>query len=271
MRISVSLQVIVITFFFPITVQCRSELITVTAGGCWIHHDTDRQRTPPASQSVCLSPFLLCRLSICGNEKRFKTQFHKLRHSAPPRHLQQPPLWLRQICTSKWSARDDGPTWADIKCSSSFPPVYCHWENEAFCLEDLFFETVPCPWRQSDRFVTAVAKIDDTETPQFHSPETAVVCLCARTCKHHDMLKVGANFIPAAQVEQEGQRVDVCCPAQKHGQLHDAQRSRIQHSFEVTQQTRPVRTLPSSHESHLCLLSTNTRFLYKCDIISGGK
>lgn len=119
--------------------------------------------------------------------------------------------------------------------------------------------------------VLSVAQIDDTKTSQFHLSETAVVCLGARTCKHHDVLKVGANFVPAAQVEQEGQRVDVCRPAHKHSQLHDARRSRIQHSFEVTQQTRPVGTLPSSHDSHLCLLSSNTCFLYKCDIISGGE
>lgn len=52
-----------------------------------------------------------------------------------------------------------------------------------------------------------------------------------RTCKHHDVLKVGSDLVLAAQVEQEGQRVDVCCPAKKHGNLHKAGRSRTQQAL----------------------------------------
>lgn len=33
------------------------------------------------------------------------------------------------------------------------------------------------------------------------------------------MLEAGADLVPASQVEQEGQRVDVRSPSQEHGQL----------------------------------------------------
>lgn len=95
------------------------------------------------------------------------------------------------------------------------------------------------------RFATAVAQIDDTETSQFHLSETTVVCLCARTCKHHDMLKVGANFVPASQVEQEGQRVDVRRAAEKHGQLHDAVKDATQFWSDTTNQARRVTSIKS--------------------------
>lgn len=45
------------------------------------------------------------------------------------------------------------------------------------------------------------------------------------------MLKVHSNLVFTAQVEQEGQGVDVCSPAQKYGQLHATQ-SRTQRGGE---------------------------------------
>lgn len=41
----------------------------------------------------------------------------------------------------------------------------------------------------------------------------------AQTCKHHHVLEVGGDLVFAAQVQQEGEGVDVCRSAQKHGQL----------------------------------------------------
>lgn len=39
------------------------------------------------------------------------------------------------------------------------------------------------------------------------------------TRKHHDMLEIGTDLVFAAQVEQEGEGVDICCPAKKHSNL----------------------------------------------------
>lgn len=43
--------------------------------------------------------------------------------------------------------------------------------------------------------------------------------LYTQTCKHHHVLEVGADLVFTAQVQQEGEGVDVRCPAQKHSQL----------------------------------------------------
>ena len=64
--------------------------------------------------------------------------------------------------------------------------------------------------------------------PRVDNRSTLLSQLC--TCKHHDVLKVGSNLVPAAQVEQKGQRVDVCCPAKKHCHLRNTGRSRTKHS-----------------------------------------
>lgn len=40
-----------------------------------------------------------------------------------------------------------------------------------------------------------------------------------QTCKHHHVLEVGADLVFAAQVQQEGEGVDVRSSAQKHSQL----------------------------------------------------
>lgn len=80
--------------------------------------------------------------------------------------------------------------------------------------------------------------------------------VCVHTCKHHDVLEVGANLVPATQVEQEGQRVDVCRSAQKHGQLQRPDRQGQAHN--KTRRSRPplrilVLFLISSHLiSSLC-------------------
>ena len=41
------------------------------------------------------------------------------------------------------------------------------------------------------------------------------------TSKHHHVLEVGADLVLATQVDEEGQRVDVRCPAQEHSHLHN--------------------------------------------------
>ncbi len=43
--------------------------------------------------------------------------------------------------------------------------------------------------------------------------------LYAQTCKHHHVLEVGADLVSTAQVQQEGERIDVRRSAQKHSQL----------------------------------------------------
>lgn len=82
------------------------------------------------------------------------------------------------------------------------------------------------------------------------------------------MLKVGSDLVPAAQVEQERQRVNVRRSAQKHGQLGNTGRSRTQLNLKwssVGQLGR--RTITASWEilSHLiwlwmCLLA----LLFSC-------
>lgn len=43
--------------------------------------------------------------------------------------------------------------------------------------------------------------------------------ICTQTCKHHHVLEVGADLVFTAQVQQEGEGVDVRRSAQKHSQL----------------------------------------------------
>ena len=51
------------------------------------------------------------------------------------------------------------------------------------------------------------------------------------TCEHHNVLDVRSNLVLAAQVKQEGQRIDVGCPAKEHCQLQQVtEGSRKQHS-----------------------------------------
>lgn len=57
------------------------------------------------------------------------------------------------------------------------------------------------------------------------------------------MLEVGADLVPAAQVEQEGQRVDVCRSAQKHGQLQQAGTSRTSTQTNKTRHNHLISSL----------------------------
>lgn len=68
------------------------------------------------------------------------------------------------------------------------------------------------PWATSETCVL--------HKPRDHRPLS--------TCEHHYVLKFVSDLVPAAQVKQEGQRVDVGRPAQKHGQLQDAGESQGQ-------------------------------------------
>ena len=54
------------------------------------------------------------------------------------------------------------------------------------------------------------------------------------TCEHHDVLEVGADLVLATQVDEEGQRVDVRCPAQEHSHLCD---DRVKSRGTATQHT----------------------------------
>lgn len=73
------------------------------------------------------------------------------------------------------------------------------------------------------------------------------------------MLKFGSDLVPAAQVEQEGQRVDVCRPAQKHGHLRNAGKSRTQHNLRKHKLGRKIITASWEILSYLiCLLNVFT-------------
>ena len=45
------------------------------------------------------------------------------------------------------------------------------------------------------------------------------------TSKHHHVLEVGADLVASAQVEEEGEGVDVASPADKHRHLGSRSRS----------------------------------------------
>lgn len=59
------------------------------------------------------------------------------------------------------------------------------------------------------------------KTEQAHGDSLAVVQERREddTCEHHHVLEVGANFLSASQVQQEGQGVDVRGSADKNGDL----------------------------------------------------
>lgn len=57
------------------------------------------------------------------------------------------------------------------------------------------------------------------ESPLLCRNRVQVLTYTPVTCEHHDVLEVGADAAGAAEVEQEGQRVNVGGPAQENSQL----------------------------------------------------